>query len=281
MELVQQRYSCRTYQAQMLENETRQKLEKFLAGLYPGPLGSITRFALIAASESDRKALKSLGTYGFIKAAPGFIVGACKPGKFNLEDYGYQLELSVLFATELGLGTCWLGGTFTKSSFARKIAVKEDELVPAVASVGYIAEKPRMIESFLGKGKGNRKRLPWENLFFDRGFFHPLSPESAGNFLDTLYMVRLSPSASNRQPWRLVKDHRAWHFYLQRTPGYRESPLVRWTTIADLQRIDLGIAMCHFELGSHASGCEGSWEHNDPMIELPDSLTEYIVSWSY
>jgi len=279
VEIIKQRYSCRTYKPEPLEARTRRQLTDYTAGAQWGPLGSRARFELIAASENDRKALRSLGTYGFIKGATGYIVGAIKESRSNLEDFGYLLELIILYATDLGLGTCWLGGTFTKSSFARKISAREGELVPGVASLGYIANKPRRIESILRRNDGTDRRLPWEQLFFDREFNEPLPHEGLGKYGKVMQMVRLSPSASNRQPWRVVREGNAWHFYLQRTPGYRESPLVRLTTVADLQRMDMGIAMSHFELTADELDLDGHWQNRDPEIERPDEHTEYSVSW--
>ena len=52
-----------------------------------------------------------LGTYGFIKGAYSFIASSTVREEFALESLGYQMEKIVLKATELGLGTCWLGGT--------------------------------------------------------------------------------------------------------------------------------------------------------------------------
>jgi nitroreductase len=254
-------------------------LANFVALSNTDPFGNSARFELVSANENDRRALRGLGTYGFIKGATGFIVGAIEKNTDNLEGYGYLLEGIILYATELGLGTCWLGGTFTKSSFARKIRTREDELVPAVASVGYIAKKPRRIETLLRGRGGYERRLPWEQLFFDNNFAVPLKRESTNGYNQVLEMVRLSPSASNRQPWRIVKEGRNFHFYLQRTPGYRQSLFVRLTTIADLQRIDIGIAMNHFELMARDLNLEGCWEVNEPSIEKTDELTEYTVSW--
>ena len=92
-------------------------------------------------------------------------------------------------------------------------------------------------------------------------------------------MVRLGPSASNKQPWRILRIGRSWHFYLQRTPNYREGFLYRMFTQADLQRIDMGIAMCHFELTARELGLPGMWVNTNPGIDKLDDLTEYIVSW--
>lgn len=279
VKIIQQRYSCRTYRSEPLEENTRQALSDYAASVQRGPLGTHTSFELVAASQGDPKALRSLGTYGFIKGATAFIVGAIEDGRYNLEDFGYLLELVVLQATDLGLGTCWLGGTFTKSSFAKKISVRDGELVPGVASVGYIAKKPRRIETLLRRDDGTDRRLPWEVLFFDGKFGNPLGLSDLDGYGTVLEMVRLGPSASNRQPWRIVKEGSIWHFYLQRTPGYRESPLVRLTTVADLQRMDMGIAMSHFELAARELNIKGGWEILEPRIEVPDEFTEYTISW--
>jgi hypothetical protein len=189
------------------------------------------------------------------------------------------MERIILFSTDLGLGTCWLGGTFTKSSFAEKISAREGELVPAVVSVGYCAIKPRGIDRVIRLGAGADRRLPWGELFFDGRFGVPLGRQNAGDFALPLEMVRLAPSASNRQPWRILKDEKSWHFYLQRTPGYRERTLVRLFTVADMQRLDMGIAMSHFELMANELDLEGHWDFNEPGIVRPGELTEFTASW--
>jgi nitroreductase len=278
-QLIRARFSCRTYQQRPLEGDARRQLAEFAASNTCGPFGSRARFALVAATADDRAVLKGLGTYGFIKGATGFVIGASGDAAKNLEDFGYLMERIVLFATDLGLGTCWLGGSFTKSSFAAKISTRDDELVPAVASVGYIAEQRRALDAVIRLGAGADSRKPWRRLFFEGKLDEPLSSEAAGAYALPLEMVRLGPSASNKQPWRVVKDGMAWHFFLQRTRGYRDVTFMKSWTVADMQRIDIGIAMCHFELTASELGLEGRWELAEPDLEKPDELTEYTVSW--
>jgi hypothetical protein len=237
------------------------------------------RFELAAARDDDQNALKKLGTYGFIKGATGFIIGVIGDGEKNLEDFGYLMESIILFATDIGLSTCWLGGTFTKSSFSERVSPRLGELIPAVVALGYCAEKPRRFDALIRSRASADRRLSWEKLFFDSRFGVPLSRGMAGDYAKALDMVRRAPSASNKQPWRIVKDGKMWHFFLQRTPGYRERILVRLFTVADMQRIDMGIAMCHFELMARDHGLDGRWEINAPDIVTPDELTEYTVSW--
>jgi len=277
-QLIRQRYSCRTYLEQPLRSEQRKLLVEFLAELPSGPFGGRPRFELVAAQEGDATALKKLGTYGFIRGAQGYFVGAMKDNAYNHEDYGYLMELAILFATGQGLGTCWLGGTFTKSSFGKAIAVQEDELVPAVTALGYTAKKPRWMETLIRGSAGADARLPWDMLFMD-AHSHILLPESVGEYAQVLELVRWAPSASNKQPWRIIRDGENWHLYLKRMPGYRERRANKMFTVADMQRLDMGIAMCHFELTARELDLAGHWVANDPQLTQLDASFTYTVSW--
>lgn len=279
IELIRRRYSCRTYQPRVVASEVRDTLAAFLASHHTSPLGTRGRFALVAATSDDRATLKGLGTYGFIKNAPGFIVGAMESSPTVFEDFGYVLELAVLKATDLGLGTCWLGGSFTKGSFAQRIALARGEVMPAVASVGYPAAGSRDRDR-LRKWAGSKHRLPGEELFFEGDSGRPISVSAAGPFLEALEAVRWAPSASNRQPWRVVRGGAGWHFYLERTRRYGKGSLIFTVLrLADLQRVDLGIAMCHFELAAHQLGLEGTWLCSEPATWRPGESAEYVASW--
>ena len=247
-DIIKQRFSCRTYLDTPIADEKRQRLAEFISSIKIGPLGAPTRFALVAATKQDRSSLRGLGTYGFIKGATGFIVGAVGPFEKNLEDYGYGMERAILFATDLELGTCWLGGSFTQSSFAKKIAATDGELVPAVTSIGYIADESRS-EDWIRQRARSDSRQPWENLFFQKRFGDHLSPEEAGAYAVPLEMVRLGPSASNKQPWRIIQDGNAWHFYLQRTTGLWRWP--RLQTLAAGGFAARGYGHCHESLSAY------------------------------
>jgi hypothetical protein len=118
-----------------------------------------------------------------------------------------------------------------------------------------------------------------ELLFFANTFGSPLTIETAGAYSQPLEMVCWAPSASNKQPWRIVRIDDAWHFYLQRTKGYgKGTMLFSILRLADLQRVDMGIAMCHFELTARELGLNGSWVLDDPKLQMPVD-TEYTVTW--
>lgn len=278
--LIRRRYSCRTYASQPIAAEHRAALETFTATKRRGPLGSVARFRLIAATPDDAGALRRLGTYGFIKGATGFFIGAVRKGPGDLEDYGYLLEEIVLQATALGLGTCWLGGTFTRSSFTSRFGVLDrDESIPAVVSTGYPGDDGT--ERIHAREHGDR-RFPPDELFFDEEWAEPLwlGAAEASGYGAALEAVRMAPSATNRQPWRIVRRGADWHFYLARTKGYGPgSAAFRLLRIADLQRVDVGIAMYHFELVAREAGRRGSWRVADPGVVLPTDTIEYTATW--
>lgn len=279
VEVIKARYSVRTYQPIAIEGTDRARLAEAAGASQAGPFGNRPRFEVLAASEEDREALKGLGTYGFIKGPAGFLVGASREADHNLEDFGFLMERLILLATDLGLGSCWLGGTFTKSRFADKVNLQSGETIPAVASVGYAAGRPRTLDSLVRLVPRSDGRLPWERLFFDRDLNSPLSRQAAAEYALPLDMVRLGPSASNRQPWRVIRQGNAWHFYLQRSRAYGPSSFGSLWPVADLQRVDMGIAMCHFELTCAELGLPGQWQHEEPSIEKPNRQTEYTASW--
>lgn len=277
-QLIPRRFSCRIYSGAPLDEGRRRQLQAAIAAPHPTPFGSTLRFSLVAASEEDRSSLRGLGAYGSIKGASGFIVGAVLPGERNLEDFGYALERLVLRATDLGLGTCWLGG-FTKNTFHRAIAAGPGEQVPGVAAIGVMDEERLAKSAALRQRVSSDKRLPWEQLFFGQRFGLPLPQDQAGQYALPLELVRLGPSASNKQPWRIIRDGQTFHFFLQRTPGYATRWVARLVGVADLQRLDLGIAMYHFEAAATELGLPGTWVLNDPGLAKPDELTEYVASW--
>jgi nitroreductase len=283
-ELVERRFSCRTYADRPMAAETQERLRERMASLHEGPFGTPLRFELVAATEEDRAALRGLGTYGFIRGASGFIVGAARRDAKDFEDYGYAMEALILAATDLDLGTCWLGGTFTRSSFSRKIQASSDEHVPAVAAVGNVADPKQARRGLLRRVTKAESRLPWERLFFDQTFGTPLTRGRAEGFAQVLDLVRLAPSGSNKQPSRVVKDGTTWHFYLERTPGYGGSLATRLlggkgAAFPDIQRMDLGIAMCHFDLALREMDVTGKWVVKEPSLEGQPTLTEYVASF--
>ena len=273
IEAIRRRISVRTYAARPVEEDKKQAVVDLLRANSEGPFGQQVRFALIDFSDMEREEIRTLGTYGTIRGARMYIVGAVREGQGAMEDLGYCFEKVILGATSLGLGTCWMGGTFRRASFARRIGASESELVPAVSPIGYAGDKRSVMDRLFRRFAGSDGRKAWGELFFDGGMTTPLVKEVAGSYATALECVRLGPSASNNQPWRVLRQGDGiLHFYLKRTPGYDK--LMR---SVDLQLVDMGIALSHFELAAREEGVVGGWVQAQPDLDV--GSVKYVLSW--
>lgn len=273
-ELARLRYSCRSFDGRGLEPESLSRLEGIAAGVEL-PFGSRLRVGLIDNEKVRAANLFSAGSYGMIRGARFYLAALVRrqePRRW--EDAGFALEAAVLLATDLGLGSCWIGGVFDRKRFGRVLAIRQDEQLPAVVAVGWPAARRTLRDRLVRwSAKGNSRKAAAE-LFFAGRWDAPLSGEAAGPWAQALECVRLAPSASNKQPWRIARSAAAFHFFLARDRAY--SALM---PIADLQRIDLGIAMCHFQFAALELGLAGKWSVSDPRVPATPANYEYIASF--
>ena len=277
-DIIRKRISHRTYSGQPLEKDVREEVNKLLKNhdlkspfsKYAGRV----RFELISIPEFKPSEKKKLGTYGFIKGAQDFIVGAIEKSQYCREHYGYLMETFILVATDMSLGTCWLGGFFNRSLFASKINCTPDEIIPAITPVGYSAQRTireKIIRSFAKADK----RLPWDQLFFEGNLTNPITENQVGEYSELLEMVRIGPSAGNKQPWRIIKipNKNIFHFY---TINPKDGRFLRYSKFRPL---DIGIAVSHFDLTAKELGIKGNWIFENPQIPGAEDLL-YKITWN-
>jgi len=274
LEAIRQRLSVRSYAEQQLEPEVRRQLEDLcLNHKDAGPFGAAVRFRLLDLEPLSSSDLRKMGTYGVIKGARLYIMGAVRDEAGAMEDLGYCLENIILEATALGLGTCWLGGTFKRSAFAGKMELAEDELLPAITPVGYPAVEKSTTERVMRFGVGSNRRKPWSELFFKSDGVTALTEPESGPFKEAYEAVRMGPSASNKQPWRLVLDQQgATHLFLKENKLYN-----RMMGKIRVQLVDMGIAMSHFEVAARELNLPGAWhtkQDGPPLAGL-----QHIACW--
>lgn len=291
--VISERKSVRTYKDLAIPKKDKSAIKDFISGDMQTPFNSEIRFEIIETAELDRDQLRSLGTYGMINGAKNFIAGTVKKdsapdGKISIAaekfiDYGFALEKIILYLTDAGFGTCWLGGTFNKAGFAKKINVADNEMIPAVTPFGYEGTRRALVDRMIRGVAGSNHRRQWSESFFNGNFATPLSIEEASVYANPLEMVSIAPSASNKQPWRMLKDKntKLFHLFLQRTKNYPKIPFG-----VDMQMIDIGIAMCHFELTCRELAIEGCWQKlksaevlTGTSTPLPRNDISYIASW--
>lgn len=139
------------------------------------------------------------------------------------EKIGYYGESLLLEATALGLGTCWVGGTFDKKA----LAVPAEEELVCVAPVGHVAKKETVKEKLM-RGVVHRKSKSIEELLQADV---PVSDE----LRHAMELVQRAPTARNLQKVTFVlKDG------------------VITAHVPDdyhLDMVDLGICKLHFECG--------------------------------
>ena len=263
---IEKRKSIRNYTGEPLRKEHADLITDYIAGLKAPFDAPSVRIQLIHTRQESGRT--KLGTYGFIGGASDFLTLVFeKESSFPLmeEAAAYTFEQAILFCTGLGLGTCWLGGSFSRKDFAEPVELKPNEVLRIVSPVGYINPKIRFTETLFGSKGKHLSRKPFESLFFHGDFDTPLSKETAGIYEKPLEMVRIAPSANNLQTWRIVSDGSNLHFY-------------RHLSVTGFSAIDLGIALCHFEQTCKESGIAGKFKVLDN--KAPEKKGEkYVISW--
>lgn len=262
--LVRARRSVRTYEDRTVSQQDLDQLFTFLADS-TNPYKLPVEFKLLDGTMQKLNCPVVVGTDLYVGAK-------MKRTPYLNEAFGYSFELLVLYAQSLGLGTVWVGGTMDRAAFEKAMELTADEVMPCMSPLGYPAKKMSLRETMMRKAIKADERMAFEELFFDGSFASPLTKEKAGTLGQPLEMVRLAPSAVNKQPWRVVLAENAAHFYLKRSKGFNGGTI-------DMQKIDMGIALCHFDLAAREAGLAPRFVQSDPGLAAEG--LEYIASYQF
>ncbi|MCR5727007.1 MAG: nitroreductase family protein [Lachnospiraceae bacterium] len=261
LELIKGRKSVRTFDGMMIGENHRKDIEEYIRDI-PNPFNIPVDFVLLNAKEHGLSSPVLAGE-------ELYVAGKVEKKPYAEVAYGYSFEKLVLYAWKLGIGSVWIGGTMKREKFENAAGVRDEEMMPCISPLGYPSKKRSLKEKMMRKGVGADTRIPAEELFFDGTWGTPLAPD--GNMKDILEMVRWAPSAVNKQPWRIIRKDGIYHFYEKKSRGYVKD------NTGDLQKIDVGIALCHFCMGLEEKGMQAEITVKDPGIEIPQDV-EYIVS---
>ena len=263
MELIKTRKSVRSFDDKPVRAEDRRRLSEFMDTI-TNPFGIPVRFVLLDAKEKNLSSPVLTGETLYV---------AGKVAKRDYADvaFGFSFEKLVLYAWSLGIGTTWIGGTMKREAFEQAAGVSEGEMMPCISPLGYPAKKRSVRETLMRKGVSADTRMPAEKLFFDGSWEAPLSPAAQEELRDLIEMVRWAPSAVNKQPWRIIAADGLFHFYEKQDKGYVSEKT------GDLQKIDVGIALCHAVMGLETQGKTAEVAVQNPDISVPDGVI-YIAS---
>lgn len=168
---------------------------------------------------------------------------------FARERAGYFAEQIALSCVSLGLGTCFVGGTFNPNSVDVRVRVGETLLF--LLAIGYEDTEHRpTLAARMASAWMHRRSVEPENFLTG-------SPEDCRRaladqqFREALRAVAAAPSALNRRPARIAVG-----------PDMTVSALTKGTS--ESEQIDLGIAMANF-----SAVIPGEWEWGNPALFLP------------
>ncbi len=216
LKLMEERHSVRKYLSKPIEKDVAEKLE-----LYISELNEKYEMSIRLVQGEDVFDNLILG-YGMIKGCNNYIYVSGKDDGNVDERAGYVGEHIVLFAQDLGLNTCWVGGFFKKKRVS--YSHPEGHKFVLVIAIGY----------------GENQGVKAKTKSFDEVSKSNEVPEWYRKGIDA---VLLSPSAVNQKKWKFE---------------YLGDNKVKVTTAKGPFAItDIGIAKCHFEIGA---GRDIIWE---------------------
>ena len=268
-EAIKKRVSSRSFEAKSLNEEDKNKLLEFSKTL-SNPFGVDIRVQYVSKDTSAEEI--QLGTYGTIKGAKDLLTITVKDIPFAMEAVGYQFENLILYATSINLGTVWLAATFSRKDFENVMDIESDDLFPCICPIGYPSEKRSFIEKITRLTLGSKNRKSWDKLFFLGDFNQPLLPKNAGKYEVALEMLRLAPSATNAQPWAVVKEGSNFHFFCNYKNSINDD-------MKKIKHLDLGIALSHFHQTAMSEKLIGNFEIQDIHFSTPENM-HYIISYS-
>lgn len=265
MDSISARVSTRRYDPAASAEEALDAFRPLLEKPVTGPWGTTCRFRILDGRDPATGDVNQLATYGMIEGARYFLAGALRPGPGASEDFGWAMEGLVLEATARGLGTCWLGGTLDRRAFAGGLELAEDEVLGAASPLGIPAARLGMRNRLIRGLTGADQRRPFPKWVFCTDDGRGLDEHDLGNWLLPLAALRRAPSASNKQPWRVVGDPETgiWHFFVDEVPAYNR----RFAPVY-LQNMDLGIGLRHFYEAATAQKLPGTLQ---PVVALPET----------
>ncbi len=240
IEAIEKRISCRAFEQRPLDAETYQALADEVARINEE---SGLRFQLYGPRE-DGTAI-DMAPNMFAGNPPCYAALVGPVGPEPEEQLGYYGERLVLFATQLGLGTCWVASTYDQATTRAEIG--EGEKLHDVVPIGYAPAKMPLRQRTIRTGiRARDKKLAamWKG---------PTPLGDAPEWIQAcISAVHKGPSAINEQPVVFVQD-------ADGAPVRATVPEVR----RGLEYTDMGIAKLHFEIVARECGMPGTWEWGD------------------
>jgi nitroreductase len=146
LDIIQKRYSCRSYQEKEIEQEKLNKI--FEAARLSPSAKNLQDWRFVVVTDKEIKAkIAAVTNRPAIFEKAGAIIAACSNKEYVMQcgqavgpiDVSIALEHISLQAAELGLGTCWIG-SFNAELVKQILSIPMDVTIIELMALGYPAE---------------------------------------------------------------------------------------------------------------------------------------------
>lgn len=246
LQLLQARYSVRAYSEEPIPHALLNKLKATVTMINSHQHG--LKFRIVT---DDPEPMKSFSrSYGSFTNPRNYMAAVVDTAVDDVyERAGYFAEQFVIKAVELGLGTCFVGGTFNENKV--KAPLRAGEKILFIVLFGFPLGKEKLLARLTVKF-AHRKTMNAVD------FFEPVSEALEAmtifpNLKDGLEGVACAPSSLNKRPVRVNvkgrgKDAVPCAFVKEATPS---------------KLIDLGIAKFNYNF---ATSTECLWGNGAPLV---------------
>jgi len=252
VEAIDIRRSVRKFEDKCINEEDKEEIQRIITSLEPIESEVDIHFELIEQGDLVQEHFGGLLDRYFKVKAPAYIAISAKESEHYLENVGYMGEALVLELTRLKIGTCWVG-SIGEDNIPETFKTPNGHKYIITIAIGYTED------DFRWEIEPDRKnRKTYED--FVTGDYEP-------DMIPIFKSIEKSPSSLNSQPWEITAEGLLVHFYLQNNNIFTKNYL------KELNYIDLGIAMKHFETEMNEIGKEFKWQH----LKINDKETRKYI----
>ncbi|MTI85637.1 MAG: hypothetical protein FH756_17505 [Firmicutes bacterium] len=247
------RRSTRSFQIRSLEMETMDRLQSFVNDMRT-PFKHDVTIRIFKANPNKK-------LYTAFTAPPDGAAFLSKTDACSISATGFVGEMFVLYATSLGIATCWYGhytlaeleqimphlGVYAQLSTNPKWGygkgMVQGKRAICITPLGYWRREGVRVFDRMQESLISFKRKPVKELFEGNIDVDKLPPEIFYGF----DLARKAPSAANSQHWRFTVSPDLKKISIAMPVGYKH---VKW----EHPDVDIGICACHFWLGLTSKG---------------------------
>jgi nitroreductase len=197
------RRSARRYDGRPVPETLLAAVRDYAPSIAPLQPGVDFRYQVVSVDTTD-SITAAMGGYGLIVSAPHVIAPMLAASPHALVDFGFRTQQLVVFLTQLGLGSCWVGALLRERKALLRFGAPPGFRIGAVIAFGYPDARPtgRTINDLIRVTVGANRKKPLERFVWAERFGAPAKLTSAQ--ARALQALRAAPSTGNAQPWQVV-----------------------------------------------------------------------------